>query len=103
MTATILHVLPLFDHAEGFVIEVNYLDRQCALFARSQFLNVHLDTAFSRDTRNGGFRESQLHTHCCGQTETHRSQAARIDPTPRLVEMIILGCEHLMLTNVRGN
>src|SRR5690606_33751643 len=92
----------LTNHAERLIVQINNLDRQRALRAGSQLLNVHLDAAFTGDTGNGRIREGELYAHCCRQTKTHGAETAGVDPTARLVEQVVLGSEHLVLTYVRS-
>src|SRR5206468_3950728 len=49
---------------------------------------------------DGRARIDELDPHCCRQSEPHRSEAARIDPAPRPVELVILRNPHLVLADV---
>ncbi|MNO79244.1 hypothetical protein D3C76_704080 [compost metagenome] len=103
VTAVVAHVLPLAHHTQHAIVQVDDLDRQIVLQAGRQFLDVHLDAAFASDASDILIREAQFHTHGRRETEAHGAQATGVDPAVRLVETVVLGREHLVLTNVRSN
>ncbi|MCY1428653.1 hypothetical protein D9M71_445440 [compost metagenome] len=103
MTTVVAHVLPLAHHTQHAVVQVDDLDRQVVLQASRQLLDVHLDAAFAGNAGDILVREAQLHAHGRRETEAHGAQATGVDPAVRLVETVVLGREHLMLTDVRSN
>ncbi len=101
MSSAILHVLPLLNHAQSLIVQVNNLDRQTVLQTGGEFLHIHHKRAFPRNAGNCRPRVAHLHAHGRWQSKSHRAESAGVNPTPWFVKVIILGGEHLMLTHVR--
>ena len=99
----VLHILPLFHHAERLVVQIDDLDRQAILQTRGQFLHVHHETTFAGNAYHSGQRFRKLHSHGRRQPIAHCPQTTRANPASRLVKLVVLGSEHLMLTHVAGH
>ena len=100
ITTVVEELLPLPHHAHISVIQVDDLDRQVVLFTGRQLLNTHHDTGFTSNARNGCFGMSELYAHRRWQAEAHRPKSARVNPSSRFVETVILGSPHLMLSYI---
>jgi len=73
VAARVDHILPLVDHTEIPVIQVQHQYRQFILQRGRQLLNVHLNTAVPRHADDGFIRQRQLHAQRGRQTEAHGS------------------------------
>ena len=98
--AAVLHILPLTNHAQSTIVQIDDFHRKVILQAGRQFLNIHLDTAFTRDTGDVRLREVHLHSHGGRKTEPHGAKPARVNPTVRLIKWVVLSGKHLMLADV---
>lgn len=103
IAAAVEHLLPLADHSEIAIVQVDDLDRQSELFRRREFLNAHLDRTIAGNAGDLLVRMGKRRAHRIRQTDAHRPQTARIEPATRLVELVVLRCPHLVLANVRRN
>jgi hypothetical protein len=97
------HFLPLADHAQHAVVQVDDLDRQTVLLAGRQLLDVHLDRTLAGDAGNRHIRIGHQDAHAVRQADAHGAQTAGVDPAARLVELVVLGGKHLVLADVRGD
>src|ERR1700761_6349946 len=96
-----MDMLQLPDHPQCSVVQRNDLHIESVLLACREFLNAHLNRSVTCNCDDVFAGESSLHPHRIRESDTHRAQAARIDPTARLVKRIELRGPHLMLTHVR--
>ena len=96
-------LLPLADHTQITVVEIDDLDRQAVLLGGGQLLNAHDDAALAGDAGDLRIRIGELHAHGGRQPEAHGSETAGVDPSIGLVEGIKLRCPHLMLAHVGGH
>src|SRR6266566_8387191 len=84
-------LLPLAHHAEEAVVEDQDLDRQLLDRAGREFLRGHLEAAVTVDRYDKLTRPADLGAHRGRHGESHRAQAAGVDPGPRLGERVVLG------------
>ena len=63
-------------------------------------MNAHLDRRLTGHADDRRSRIDELDAHRCRQAESHRAETTRIDPAPRLVELVILRDPHLVLADV---
>ena len=96
-----MHVLPLLDHTQRAVVNVNDFDGQTILGTGRQLLNIHLNTSLPGNAGHNLIRKCSLHAHCRGQTKAHRPQTSRVDPLSRLIERVVLRSKHLVLSYIR--
>ena len=73
------------------------------LEAGRQFLDVHLNRTFARNTEYVLVGSGEFRTQRIRQAYAHRTQAAGIEPLARAFERIILRREHLVLPHVRSD
>ena len=92
-------VLPLHDHAQVLVVEHDDLDRQLLAMDGGQLLDIHEEAAVAVDVDDQGVGEGGLGAHRGGQAIAHRSQSARGDPGPRVLEPAPLRGPHLVLAD----
>ena len=75
MHSLVRHVLPLFNHSERLIVEIDDLDGQSILFTGRKLLDIHLNTALTCDACDGCLWKTDKRAHSRWQTKTHGSQA----------------------------
>src|SRR3954465_2085722 len=93
--------LPLPDHAVTAIVEQQHLDGDAIRARCFQFARIHPDTAVTVDVDYQRIRPRQLCANSRGQSEPHRSHAARRQKAARLDELEELRRPHLMLADAR--
>src|SRR5437762_2653290 len=95
--------LPLPNHAVTSIIEKNDFNRQLVLRSGRQFLQVHLEAAFTGNTDDHLVWKRFLRPDSRWETKAHRPQPTRGQPRPRLCPFEVLRRPHLVLAHVRGD
>ena len=97
IVALVEQILPLTNHAQVAVIDHRDFDRKIVDRAGHQLLVVHLEATITIDSPDFLPRRTGLSTHRRGDGITHRPQATRVQPGPRLLIIDELRRPHLVL------
>src|SRR5471030_2662543 len=93
--------LPLAYHAVAQIVQQQDLHGNAVGGCRFQIADIHPDTAITIDIDHQGAGTRQLGADSGGQAEAHGAHAARCQQAARMLECVILGRPHLVLTHAR--
>ena len=95
-------ILPLHHHAKVLVVQDEHLHRQVLRVERGELLDVHDEGSVAVDVDDDGVGPGGGGANRGGEAEAHGAQAARREPVPRLVKLVMLRRPHLMLPDAGG-
>ena len=94
-------MLELPDHSEYMIVEDDLYHRNVISHRSHELLHIHPEAAISRNIDDSPVRESRPGTDRSAKTVPHRSKAAGCEKCSGLLKFIVLGCPHLMLSDIR--
>src|SRR5690554_436150 len=103
MPRFVVEVLPLANHAQRGIIEVDDLDSAPELLTGGKLLHHHLEAALTGNTDHVFVGEVLLDAHGGGEAKAHGAKPARGNEAVGLVELVVLGSKYLVLTHIGGH
>src|SRR5690554_8224380 len=103
MPRFVVKVLPLANHAQRGVVEVDDLYPAPELLTGGELLHHHLEAAFTGNTDHVFIGVVLLDAHGGREAKAHGTEPARGTETIALVEPVVLGSEHLVRTHLGGH